>query len=290
MAAAAWGRAAGTSTTIDEGAPLRDAGSARGIRRPLLSCLCAMLAACNAASNAGPAADAGSNAGPGAGSRSLSAVTFQPSMRPSTDCPTTSVPTSQCLVGTIAGCPGIEPITVRLKISDPPGPPIGTVILGTGGGGNGLYELFGPSAVNLVILPLLQRGYRVIQRGWDLQYGWLTGPGGGDLLGCRYASLLQAVHDNLHAPGTPLCVTGNSGGSAEISYALAHYGMGRIVDLAMPTSGPPMGRIDNGCLGSLQPGWLQECQALQICNGSASCQYSSAGPTGGPGGPGRDGG
>ena len=76
-------------------------------------------------------------------------------------------------------------------------------------------------------------------------------------------------------------MTGNSGGSAEISYALAHYGMGRIVDLAMPTSGPPMGRIDNGCLGGLQPGWLQECQALQICNGSASCQYSSAGPTGG---------
>ncbi len=46
----------------------------------------------------------------------------------------------------------------------------------------------------------------------------------------------------------------------------------------MPTAGPPMGRIDYGCLGTAQvPGWAQQCASLSSCaSGGTSCQYTGA--------------
>jgi len=43
-------------------------------------------------------------------------------------------------------------------------------------------------------------------------------------------------------------VTGNSGGAAQVSYMLAQYGLGDILSVVVPSGGPPMGRIDLGCL------------------------------------------
>lgn len=74
--------------------------------------------------------------------------------------------------------------------------------------------------------------------------------------------------------GGAFCATGNSGGSAEIAYALGHYGMGRLLDLAVPTAGPPMARIDYGCLGPSQfSAWATQCAQLATCNPGYSCQY-----------------
>jgi len=53
----------------------------------------------------------------------------------------------------------------------------------------------------------------------------------------------------------PVCATANSAGSAAIAYSLSQYQLGsasgpgpefRMVEL---TSGPPLSRLDNGCLG-----------------------------------------
>src|SRR5229473_1098565 len=54
--------------------------------------------------------------------------------------------------------------------------------------------------------------------------------------------------------------------------------LGRKLDLGMPTAGPPMGRIDYGCLGTAQvPGWAQQCASLSSCaSGGTSCQYTGA--------------
>ena len=184
-------------------------------------------------------------------------------VQPSVDCPATAVPTSQCLLVTIT-CPGIAPLAARVKVTDPSGPVVGAVILGSGGGGGGFYEAFGPDAVSRIIQPLVARGFRVIQRAWNGANGWLDGPGGAVALGCRYATLVDWVHHALHPAGA-LCVTGNSGGSAEIAYGLTHYGMGDVVDLAIPTSGPPLGQLAYGCLGGAA--WDMQCAQLKTCAG-----------------------
>lgn len=57
----------------------------------------------------------------------------------------------------------------------------------------------------------------------------------------------------------PMCATANSAGSAAIGYALAQYdlglstGPGPVLKLAELTSGPPLSRLDLGCLGANAP-------------------------------------
>ena len=171
-----------------------------------------------------------------------------------------------CKCAQITGCQGVADTTVRLKITEPTGVVKGTVILGTGTGGGSFYESFGQPAVNNIILPLLRNGFRVVQRSWFGSNGWLTGPGGPSKLACRYATLVDGVYKNIHTSG-PMCVSGNSGGSVEIAYALTRYDMGRIIDLAVPTSGPPFGRLDYGCLGPIDPVWSSQCE------GQFSCEF-----------------
>ncbi len=180
---------------------------------------------------------------------------------------------SRCLRVTVA-CPGIANMDALVKVIDPVGTATGTILFGTGGGGSGFYELFGAEAVTRILQPLGQQGFRLVERSWLQQPdGWLTGPGGTRALACRYATLLDWVATTLHTGGG-LCATGNSGGSSEIAYAMAHYGMGRVLDLGVPTAGPPMGRIDLGCLGTAQaPGWATECAGLRTCGGGGACQY-----------------
>jgi len=154
--------------------------------------------------------------------------------------PTTTVPTSRCYqIG--VSCPGIDPLDALVKVSDPTGTAKGTIVFGSGGSGGSMYEQFGAEAVNRALLPLLAQGYRLVQRSWGAGAGWLAGPGGTLRLACRYVTLLDRIATDIHT-GAAFCVTGNSGGSAEVSYAMAHYGMGRLIDLGVPTSCPPMGR------------------------------------------------
>ncbi|MDQ3622024.1 MAG: hypothetical protein M3463_05985, partial [Verrucomicrobiota bacterium] len=35
------------------------------------------------------------------------------------------------------------------------------------------------------------------------------------------------------------CITGNSGGATQVGYALSHYGLDRILDVVIPSGGPP---------------------------------------------------
>jgi hypothetical protein len=197
----------------------------------------------------------------------------------STMCPATPLATDECLEVDITGCAGIANSSVVLKVTNPAGTPLGTVVLGTGGDGRGFYEgVFQPSAGPRLIAPLVQMGYRVVQRAW-LPSGWSDGPGGAAKLACRPATMYAAIHDRFGAPDQAYCVSGNSGGSVEASFALAHYGLEALFDLAVPTAGPPMGRIDIGCLGATaEPGWDTQCADLHVCGpGSAQCEYTGLG-------------
>jgi hypothetical protein len=170
----------------------------------------------------------------------------------------------------ITGCDGVADMGVRLKVTEPQGQVRGTIVFGVGGPGTGFYETFGAAASERVLVPLAMMGFRLVQRGWDAP-GWLSGPGGPMKEACRSATMYDAIYKNIHTDGA-YCATGQSAGSAEIAYALAHYGAEAIFDGVVPSAGPPLGRIDHGCLGLDDPAWINECDNLRTCPGG-SCTY-----------------
>jgi len=145
----------------------------------------------------------------------------------------------------------IQPYDATLKVTIPSGASTGTIIFITGGGGVGFYDTqftYGAGLINA----LVRAGFTTVQVVFDNQVaGWLTGPakdGNGPLsLACLPSTAMQWVHDNILTSGTPLCATGNSGGSFAIAYALSQYGLGSIFSMAELSSGPEMSRIDQGC-------------------------------------------
>jgi hypothetical protein len=165
-----------------------------------------------------------------------------------------------CASGGVAGqcwrltvsCPGVADNQPAIKVTTPATTAVGTIIFAVGNGGTGWYDQFyqqGTTIINNVVAA----GFTAVQINFnDGAQGWLTGPGGPRKLACRFATAAEWIYTNIHQGGTaaPLCATGNSGGSGLIAYALAHYGMGSILAMVEPTSGPPFGRIDWGCLGT----------------------------------------
>jgi hypothetical protein len=147
-------------------------------------------------------------------------------------------------------CPNVTEDQATVKVEAPAGSPVGTILLGTAGGGNVFYDsesTYGPT----VVTNLLNAGFTVAQVAFtESDNGWLQGPGGPRALACRYVSAAQWVYANVHVGGStaPFCLHGDSGGAAQISYGMAHFGLDSIVSMAEIASGPPMGRVDHGCL------------------------------------------
>ena len=172
-----------------------------------------------------------------------------------------------CKALSIQGCAAVDDLDVELLIYPPIAAERGTVVLGTGGQGMGFYN-------DNMVLALRQLGFRTVNRAWSSP--WETGPGGMANAACRYATMVTWVSEQVWQQGSPLCATGNSGGSAEISYALSHYGREDVLAHVVPSGGPPMGRLDRGCLGAM--GWDAECQVLSQganCNGNVQCTYNT---------------
>ena len=154
-------------------------------------------------------------------------------------------------------CQGIPPIEVELRISEPPpdGPLRGTVVFGTGGGGVGFYG--NQAGGTELVASVREAGFRVVERSW--RTGWFSDDFGVRKQSCRYATLLNWIHDNVHTDGA-FCATGNSGGSGEICYSLTSWGTDAILDVAVPSGGPPMSRLDFLCGGS--PQWQTLCPTV----------------------------
>jgi hypothetical protein len=170
-------------------------------------------------------------------------------------------------------CPGIAdwPNTY-LKVNQPAGTSLGTVILTTGSGGNYTYDVDpdflesdgttngGLSVVDGILNTVAPNaGYTTVQVAFspldnatEFPDGWLTGPGGVRRLACRYAAVAQWVFTNIQNSSTsvPMCATGNSGGAGAIAYALTDYAESDILSMVETTSGPPMSRLDLACVPS----------------------------------------
>jgi hypothetical protein len=173
-----------------------------------------------------------------------------------------------CQAGPIAGtacrqlqvtCPGLKPLKVQVRITEPAAavPFRGTVVLASGGNGAGFYA--GQEGGRILAGDIAAMGFRVVDRSWD--GGWTTDESGMTKESCRFATLLTWIHDHIHTRGK-FVTTGNSGGSAEISYALTTWGRGDILDVAIPTSGPPQGRLDYACVKQASPEWASLCASI----------------------------
>jgi hypothetical protein len=159
----------------------------------------------------------------------------------------------------VVECPGLKDLQAQLRITEAAsGKPLrGTVVLGSGGNGAGFYG--SQKAGQLLAGELAAMGFQVVDRAWD--GGWPTREGGLKKEACRYATLLSWIHGQIHTGGK-FVATGNSGGSAEIGYALTTYGRGDILDVAIPTSGPPVARLDFACVTEASPEWAKLCASI----------------------------
>src|SRR4029077_2777946 len=166
------------------------------------------------------------------------------------------VPGGTCYKG-IVTCPGVNQIPVAVKVNQPTGTSIGTVIFESGGGGNVWYDThfkYGATAIEDV----MAGGYSSVQFAYEYAplgsgnskvfTGFLTGPGGPRSLSCRFATMVQWAHDTIRTANTPFCATGDSAGVAALGYVTADYGMAPEINMLEMASGPPFARIDQGCL------------------------------------------
>ena len=89
------------------------------------------------------------------------------------------------------------------------------------------------------------------------------------------ATLVSYIRENLMV-GEALCASGNSGGSMELSAALAFRGAAASLDFAMPTSGPA-GRLDFACgAAGTFPEWTAQCHEVRDRYGASdrvSCVF-----------------
>jgi hypothetical protein len=194
-------------------------------------------------------------------------------------------------------CDAIADYYAYLKVNAPTGTPVGTVILGTGTGGTSLYDndpSFTVGSFNggdtvvegLLNLANANQGYTTVQVSFGDPFnpqpaqpnGWLQGPGGVRRLACRYATVADWVHKNIHNSSTtaPYCATGNSAGSGAIGYAVSQYGLASEFTMLEQTSGPVMTLLNQGCNVC-----QTQYQAPNMCtNQSQELCYVAAGGTG----------
>jgi hypothetical protein len=168
----------------------------------------------------------------------------------------------------LVSCPGLKDLRAQLRVTEPPPgkPARGTVVFGSGGNGAGFYAA--QPAMQTLVGELAEMGFLVVDRAWD--GGWVTQEGGLKLEACRYATLLTWIHATLHRGGK-FVATGNSGGSAELGYALTTYGRAAILDVAIPTSGPPVARLDYTCTERPSAEWAALCANI-VPAGAIECQ------------------
>lgn len=170
-------------------------------------------------------------------------------------------------------CDGLDPAMVDLAFFEPAGGATqGQILFGSGSAGTGFYNFTRTAE-------LVQAGFSVVERRWPA--GWFTGATQGpQQAACRLATVLAHLRSTL-PESLPLCATGNSGGSAELGFALTWQGAGASLAYAMPTSGP-FHRLDLACQGESDASWPAECAALKASRcpdcASQACQLG-AGPS-----------
>jgi hypothetical protein len=165
----------------------------------------------------------------------------------------------------------------------------GVVVFFSGGEGTDWWSAGSPLADQLLSRLRVHDHFVVIQVKW--LDSWLRAPRGEDSgsahLACRPATAIDWIYRNDFLPlgiqpGTGMCgfcVTGNSGGASQASYALSHYGLDTILNGVFPTSGPPHAAQVKGCLpGFPDYGYESAAVALLDLSSGFDDQHGDTGP------------
>lgn len=152
-------------------------------------------------------------------------------------------------------CPGVGALRATLASTAPTGALRGMLLFFRGGGGGGWY--FDASTGTLED-DLRADGFWVLQLRWHGR-GWLSAPEGVQAgtahLACWPATAITWVHEHRYVPlgldpargVCGFCISGNSGGSTQVAFALSHYGREGILDAVLPTGGPPHAAMWRAC-------------------------------------------
>jgi hypothetical protein len=113
------------------------------------------------------------------------------------------------------------------------------------------------------MVPLLEEGYQTLEYKWIQDGGWLESKSnGGDpsdqtawmglkAAACRQDNLMRRLRAQHHPDPTgntfPYCATGQSGGAAQLAYALTYHDAEAYLDSVVLTSGPVFADIEFGC-------------------------------------------
>jgi hypothetical protein len=213
--------------------------------------------------DAAPAADAGPDAAPDGATTSgnLGQVTGEMNLA---TCPMGAPAGSMCKQVTVSGCPSIETesIDATVAILAQTGTLKGTIVHFSGSGGQGFQTLGTQQYAGA--------GYQQVFVAWRADWEQ-TQSLGIKAAGCRPSTILKWIFDSVHNGSRALafCGEGFSGGSGQLGYALAQYGMGDYLDYVNELSGPPFARIDLGCDGN-QPATAMVCNATDTMRLPAS--------------------
>jgi len=134
----------------------------------------------------------------------------------------------------------------------------GFVLFFTGGDGTNWWSAQVPE-LSALVDELRSLGFTVAQARWASS--WLESSPGNDAgqahLACRPATLIKFLHDSYYVPMgitnkqpgmAGFCISGNSGGSSQVGFALSHYGLDDILDVVVPTGGPPHSALAKSCM------------------------------------------
>lgn len=167
---------------------------------------------------------------------------------------------STCQTFTVSACPDVAADAPGvMSIGEPVGSVDGrgTVAFFSGGGGESWWS-GGHATKESLLDDLHDEGFRTVEVRWERP--WLNASqderAGTARLACRPATIIGWIHDHLAGPRAGanvdgrcgFCITGNSGGASQVSYALELYGQEDILDAVIPTSGPPHAAEEQGCV------------------------------------------
>ena len=155
-------------------------------------------------------------------------------------------------------CPGVQRSKEGfIAVAPAQGHARGVVLFFRGGHGTEWWTQSNPATPSFVS-DLRAEGLVVVVARYTSS--WLRAAQGDDAgtahLGCFPATVVNHVHKQHFVPlgvTTALaecgfCITGNSGGASQVSYAVSHFGLDSILDAVIPTGGPPHSALAKSCL------------------------------------------
>lgn len=154
---------------------------------------------------------------------------------------------SSCMQVTVSGCPEIENASINVIIAILPSTGLsqGTIVHFSGGDGT----TFNPLGATEYQTAHFTQVFARWTTPWEI-----TPAQGIKAAACRPATLLKWIFDEpmlqAGSRAKAFCAEGHSGGTAQIGYSLAQYGLSDYLDYANEISGPPFARIDLGCDGN----------------------------------------